>query len=157
MLLHSTNTWVYLFLTFPPLGASIFHFNIYINNVYDCIRYEALKYVNFPTQTLGKCGKMFPVMIVGTLFSGKKYSIKDYSIAVSITLGCVMFLLTGVCLRRFLFVIALIILNRTFHQRIPATLLSDCYLWPLTCFLTDSPPLLKRKCSRDTPCPLTTK
>eukprot|EP00026_Physarum_polycephalum_P011311 Phypoly_transcript_11525.p1 GENE.Phypoly_transcript_11525~~Phypoly_transcript_11525.p1 ORF type:complete len:359 (+),score=55.60 Phypoly_transcript_11525:72-1148(+) len=58
-------------------------------------QYEALKYVNFPTQTLGKCGKMFPVMIVGTFISGKKYSFKDYAIAVSITLGCVLFLLTG--------------------------------------------------------------
>lgn len=58
-------------------------------------QYEALKYVNFPTQTLGKCGKMFPVMIVGTLFSGKKYSLKDYSIAMSITVGCILFLLTG--------------------------------------------------------------
>jgi adenosine 3'-phospho 5'-phosphosulfate transporter B2 len=58
-------------------------------------QYEALKYVNFPTQTLGKCGKMFPVMIVGTFISGKKYSFKDYGIALSITLGCVLFLLTG--------------------------------------------------------------
>jgi adenosine 3'-phospho 5'-phosphosulfate transporter B2 len=58
-------------------------------------QYEALKYVNFPTQTLGKCGKMFPVMIVGSITSGKKYSFKDYAIAVSITFGCVLFLLTG--------------------------------------------------------------
>eukprot|EP01113_Clastostelium_recurvatum_P046592 TRINITY_DN8188_c0_g2_i2.p1 TRINITY_DN8188_c0_g2~~TRINITY_DN8188_c0_g2_i2.p1 ORF type:complete len:358 (+),score=61.26 TRINITY_DN8188_c0_g2_i2:145-1218(+) len=58
-------------------------------------QYEALKYVNFPTQTLGKCGKMMPVMLVGTFLSGKKYSVKDYLIAASITLGCVVFMLTG--------------------------------------------------------------
>eukprot|EP01111_Echinosteliopsis_oligospora_P019146 TRINITY_DN909_c0_g1_i1.p1 TRINITY_DN909_c0_g1~~TRINITY_DN909_c0_g1_i1.p1 ORF type:complete len:361 (-),score=95.18 TRINITY_DN909_c0_g1_i1:95-1177(-) len=58
-------------------------------------QYEALKYVSFPTQTLGKCGKMLPVMIVGTFVSGKKYTIKDYLIAVVITGGCMIFLLTG--------------------------------------------------------------
>jgi len=58
-------------------------------------QYEALKYVNFPTQTLGKCGKMFPVMVVGTLVSGKKYTGKDYVIAVTITAGCMIFLMTG--------------------------------------------------------------
>ncbi|KAF2069263.1 hypothetical protein CYY_009416 [Polysphondylium violaceum] len=58
-------------------------------------QYEALKYVNFPTQTLGKCGKMLPVMLVGTFISGKKYNLKDYSIAISITTGCMIFFLTG--------------------------------------------------------------
>jgi len=71
------------------LGVSVSNFSA------TWCQYEALKYVNFPTQTLGKCGKMFPVMIVGTFVSGKKYSVKDYGIAVSITLGCVLFLLTG--------------------------------------------------------------
>eukprot|EP01133_Synstelium_polycarpum_P010877 gene10877-12673_t len=58
-------------------------------------QYEALKYVNFPTQTLGKCGKMMPVMLVGTFLSGKKYSFKDYAIAVTITSGCMIFFMTG--------------------------------------------------------------
>jgi adenosine 3'-phospho 5'-phosphosulfate transporter B2 len=58
-------------------------------------QYEALKYVNFPTQTLGKCGKMLPVMVVGSAVSGKKYTLKDYAIAITITLGCTIFLLTG--------------------------------------------------------------
>ncbi|EGG24894.1 hypothetical protein DFA_03139 [Cavenderia fasciculata] len=58
-------------------------------------QYEALKYVNFPTQTLGKCGKMMPVMLVGTFISGKKYSLKDYLIAVTITMGCMIFFMTG--------------------------------------------------------------
>lgn len=36
-------------------------------------QYEALKYVSFPTQTLGKCGKMIPVMIMGAILSGKRF------------------------------------------------------------------------------------
>ncbi|KYQ94175.1 hypothetical protein DLAC_04466 [Tieghemostelium lacteum] len=58
-------------------------------------QYEALKYVNFPTQTLGKCGKMLPVMLVGTFISKKKYTLKDYAIALTITSGCMIFFLTG--------------------------------------------------------------
>lgn len=50
------------------------------------------------SQTLGKCGKMLPVMVVGTLTGGKKYGVKDYMIAVSITVGCMIFLMTGVCI-----------------------------------------------------------
>ena len=59
-------------------------------------QYEALKYVSFPTQTLGKCGKTIPVLILGTLISGKRYKVSDYVICVLITLGCTIFLLTGV-------------------------------------------------------------
>ena len=58
-------------------------------------QYEALKYVNFPTQTLGKTGKMIPVMIIGTLVHGKKYSLKDYIVNGLITLGCTIFVLSG--------------------------------------------------------------
>jgi len=58
-------------------------------------QYESLKYVSFPTQTLGKCGKMIPVMILGTLISGKKYGAKDYISVVIISAGVGVFLLTG--------------------------------------------------------------
>jgi len=71
------------------LGVSVSNFSA------TWCQYEALKYVNFPTQTLGKCGKMLPVMIVGTITGGKKYGVKEYMIAVSITAGCMIFLLTG--------------------------------------------------------------
>jgi len=37
-------------------------------------QYEALKHVSFPLQTLGKCAKMIPVMIWGTLIMRKQYS-----------------------------------------------------------------------------------
>jgi len=58
-------------------------------------QYEALRYVSFPTQTLGKTAKMIPVMIWGTCLIGKKYKLKDYLIAATISSGCALFLLTG--------------------------------------------------------------
>jgi len=58
-------------------------------------QYEALRYVSFPTQTLGKCGKMIPVMIIGAVMTGKRYGVKDYVLAALITVGCMVFSLTG--------------------------------------------------------------
>merc|ERR1739848_508160 len=59
-------------------------------------QYEALKSISFPTQTLGKCGKIIPVLVLGTLGLGvKKYSSKDYVEGLLVTLGCLIFLLTG--------------------------------------------------------------
>jgi len=65
------------------------------NSLATLCQYEALKYISFPTQTLGKCGKMIPVMIVGTIISGKRYSLKDYGAAFFLTLGCTLFFLLG--------------------------------------------------------------
>jgi adenosine 3'-phospho 5'-phosphosulfate transporter B2 len=65
------------------------------NTIATFCQYEALKYVSFPTQTLGKCGKMIPVMILGLLLSGKKYGSKDFLSAIVVTIGCVLFVLTG--------------------------------------------------------------
>lgn len=62
------------------------------NVVATCCQYEALKYVAFPVQTLGKCAKMIPVMIWGTLISRKTYSAKDYTAALLVTAGCTVFL-----------------------------------------------------------------
>lgn len=61
-------------------------------------QYEALKYVSFPVQTLGKCAKMIPVMIWGTAVNGKSYKAKDYIVALLVTMGCVLFALTGALL-----------------------------------------------------------
>ncbi|KAI7845535.1 hypothetical protein COHA_000958 [Chlorella ohadii] len=58
-------------------------------------QYEALKHVSFPMQTLGKCAKMIPVMIWGTIIMRKRYGPKDYLNAALITLGCTLFLMTG--------------------------------------------------------------
>jgi solute carrier family 35 (adenosine 3'-phospho 5'-phosphosulfate transporter), member B2 len=58
-------------------------------------QYEALKHVSFPLQTLGKCAKMIPVMVWGTLIMRKRYGAKDYGVAAAVTAGCTLFLLTG--------------------------------------------------------------
>jgi solute carrier family 35 (adenosine 3'-phospho 5'-phosphosulfate transporter), member B2 len=39
---------------------------------------------------------MIPVMVIGTLISGKRYGLEDYGAAASISIGCMVFLLTGV-------------------------------------------------------------
>jgi len=71
-------------------------FGVSVSNTFATLcQYEALRYVSFPTQTLGKCGKMIPVMIIGAFISGKTYGLKDFGIAGAVTAGCVMFVLTG--------------------------------------------------------------
>jgi hypothetical protein len=47
------------------------------------------------SQTLGKCAKMIPVMIWGILIMRKRYGLKDFLMALAITGGCTLFLLTG--------------------------------------------------------------
>jgi len=59
-------------------------------------QYEALKSISFPTQTLGKCGKILPVLVLGTLGLGaKKYGKHEYFEGLMVTAGCLVFLLTG--------------------------------------------------------------
>lgn len=58
-------------------------------------QYEALKYVSFPVQMLGKSFKMMPVMMWGMLISGKRYSLSDWVVAALITEGVTQFLMTG--------------------------------------------------------------
>merc|ERR1719333_1915245 len=58
-------------------------------------QYEALKWVSFPVQMLGKSFKMMPVMVWGILISQKSYSLVDWLVAASVTGGVTEFLLTG--------------------------------------------------------------
>jgi len=67
-----------------------------LSNVYaSACQYEALKYVAFAVQMLGKSFKMIPVMIWGILISRKKYRCVDWAIAIVVTFGVTEFLLTG--------------------------------------------------------------
>jgi adenosine 3'-phospho 5'-phosphosulfate transporter B2 len=34
------------------------------NSIATFCQYESLRYISFPTQTVGKCGKMLPIMIL---------------------------------------------------------------------------------------------
>jgi len=52
---------------------------------------EALRYVSYPTQVLGKSCKMVPVMAGGILLGGKRYSMIEYAQVVLITIGVCVF------------------------------------------------------------------
>lgn len=69
---------------------------ISFSNVYaSTCQYEALKYVSFPVQMLGKSFKMAPVMLWGMAVSGKSYSFVDWMVAAAVTGGVTEFLMTG--------------------------------------------------------------
>lgn len=65
------------------------------NVVATTCQYEALKHVTFAVQTLGKCAKMFPVMIWGYFILRKRYTLRDVLLALLITSGCFVFFITG--------------------------------------------------------------
>jgi len=67
-----------------------------LSNVYaSTCQYEALKYVSFPVQMLGKSFKMMPVMVWGIIVSQKRYKLSDWLIAAAVTGGVTEFLMTG--------------------------------------------------------------
>ncbi|EDV42096.2 uncharacterized protein Dana_GF17812 [Drosophila ananassae] len=55
-------------------------------------QYEALKFVNFPTQVLAKSCKIIPVMLMGKIMSKAKYESYEYATALLISLGMIFFL-----------------------------------------------------------------
>ena len=56
---------------------------------------EALRYVSYPTQVLGKSCKMVPVMAGGIVLGGKRYSLFEYLQVALITIGVCVFNLMG--------------------------------------------------------------
>ena len=56
---------------------------------------EALRYVSYPTQVLGKSCKMVPVMAGGIVLGGKSYSPFEYAQVLLITIGVCVFKLAG--------------------------------------------------------------
>lgn len=56
-------------------------------------QYEALKFVNFPTQVLAKSCKIIPVMLMGKIVLRAKYEFYEYLTAILISLGMMFFLL----------------------------------------------------------------
>lgn len=60
-------------------------------------RKQALKYVSYPTQALGKSCKMVPVMLLGVLIRGKKYRAFEYLCVALVTVGITLFQLYGAC------------------------------------------------------------
>jgi len=79
---NSAPLWKYLAVSLSNVGAS-------------WCQYEALRYVAFPVQMLGKSFKMMPVMVWGMIISGKRYGLSDWGVAAAVTGGVTEFLLTG--------------------------------------------------------------
>lgn len=79
---NKAPVWKYLAISFSNVAAT-------------WSQYEALKYVSFPVQMLGKSFKMMPVMVWGIVISRKKYKAEDWLIATAVTGGVTQFLLTG--------------------------------------------------------------
>ncbi|GMH35667.1 hypothetical protein BSKO_03535 [Bryopsis sp. KO-2023] len=79
-----------------PVAPIYSYFAISFSNVVaTTCQYEALKYLSFPMQTLGKSAKMIPVMIWGGFILRNKYGVKDYLVGAMVMAGCSLFLLTG--------------------------------------------------------------
>ncbi|KAM0747236.1 UAA-domain-containing protein [Meredithblackwellia eburnea MCA 4105] len=55
-------------------------------------QYEALKYVSYTTQSLAKCAKMVPVLVVGALVYRKKHQTKEWVAGGVIVAGCALYL-----------------------------------------------------------------
>ena len=52
---------------------------------------EALRYVSYPTQVLGKSCKMVPVMVGGMVLGGRTFTASQYAQVVFVTLGVAIF------------------------------------------------------------------
>lgn len=90
-----SGTWI-LFRRQGRHGAPFFKysFSSLSNILSSWCQYEALKYVSFPTQVLGKASKLIPVMLMGKLVSKKTYHYHEYFIAGLISVGVSLFLLS---------------------------------------------------------------
>lgn len=81
--------------TYEIAPLYLFSFCSISNILSSWCQYEALKYVNFPTQVLSKACKLLPVMMMSRLVSGKKYRPLEYFIAVVVSAGMCLFLLSS--------------------------------------------------------------
>jgi hypothetical protein len=58
-----------------------------LNNAATLSQYASLSHLSFTTSTLGKSAKMVPVLIIGHLWYGKKYKLRQWTGAVIVILG----------------------------------------------------------------------
>lgn len=86
----------YVFFTGPNWSGPFYKFSFSsLSNICSSwCQYEALKFVSFPTQVLGKASKMIPVMLMGKFVSKKTYQYYEYLVAVMISIGVSLFLMS---------------------------------------------------------------
>merc|ERR1719203_1648669 len=70
-------------LSFTPCAFS--------NTMSSWSQYASLKYVSFPVQTVFKSSKVIPVMLMGKVLKGTKYTTGKYCEALLITIGVAIF------------------------------------------------------------------
>ncbi len=88
---------VYISIAEQPYHTAAFYkysYSSFSNIMSSWCQYEALKFVSFPTQVLCKASKMIPVMLMGKVVSGKSYPYSDYAVAVVLSFGTSLFLLS---------------------------------------------------------------
>ena len=80
-------------------GLAIPHHDIFVSGISQMLAMagsnEALRYVSYPTQVLGKSCKMVPVMAGGIVLGGKSYSLFEYLQVGLVTVGVSVFNLVG--------------------------------------------------------------
>lgn len=64
------------------------------NTISSWAQYQALSFVSFSLQTIFKSTKVIPVMLMGTLLKGTKYSMQEVLEAIAITIGVTTFSLS---------------------------------------------------------------
>ncbi|XP_057871838.1 UDP-galactose/UDP-glucose transporter 3 isoform X2 [Cryptomeria japonica] len=64
------------------------------NTIGPALGLQALKYISYPAQVLAKSSKMIPVMLVGALFYGIKYTIPEYFCTFLVASGVSLFALS---------------------------------------------------------------
>lgn len=86
LMYHGTLTGPAPLLSFTPCALS--------NTISSWSQYQALSFVSFSLQTIFKSTKIIPVMLMGTMLKGTKYSSAEYAEALSITVGVTIFSLS---------------------------------------------------------------
>jgi len=79
----------------PNLTCPLYKFSYasFSNIMSSWFQYEALKFISFPTQVLGKACKVIPVMLMGKIVSGNKYQMYEWMTAGLLSVGISFFLL----------------------------------------------------------------
>ena len=89
---------VYILLTRQPQHTAplyTYSYSSFSNIMSSWCQYEALKFVSFPKQVLSKASKMIPVMVMGKIVSRKTYPYYEYFVAVMLSTGVSLFLLSA--------------------------------------------------------------
>ena len=97
-ILALTVSGVYILTTRQPQHRAPLYkysYSSFSNVMSSWCQYEALKFVSFPTQVLCKASKIIPVMIMGKIISKKNYPYYEYVVAVLLSVGVSLFLLSA--------------------------------------------------------------